>query len=107
MLTLIKSIHTAIWILMTSAIFYIGFCVMMMAFGTLFYVALALVGSEILVILVNHWRCPLTGVARRYSDEESPNFDIFLPRTIAQYNKEIFTVILLVILVMYLVQALR
>ena len=102
MLNLIKSLHTLIWLVMTTSVFYIGYSVARMEFDTLFYVSLVLITSEIVVIVVNSWKCPLTSIARRHTDDEAPNFDIFLPRIIAQYNKEIFTVILLVILGIYL-----
>src|SRR5512136_2395934 len=107
MLTFIKSIHTLIWLIMTSSVFYIGYCVIRMRFNSLFYISLFLICSEIAIIVLNSWKCPLTGVARRHSDDTAPNFDIFLPRTIAKYNKEIFTVILLVILAVYLLNTFR
>ncbi len=91
---------------MTSAIFYIGYSVVRMSFDGWFYISMSLIAAEILVILVNSWRCPLTNIARRYSNDSSPNFDIFLPRTIAKYNKEIFSVILIFILAVYVVNSL-
>jgi hypothetical protein len=57
---------------------------------------------EIIVILVNSWRCPLTNIARRYTNEDAANFDIYLPRIIAKYNKEIFSIILFLILLLYI-----
>jgi hypothetical protein len=39
---------------------------------------------------VNRCRCPLTSLAARYTEDRSPNFDIYLPRWLAQYNKQIF-----------------
>ena len=107
MLNLIKTLHTLIWLVMTLSVFYIGFSVIQMNFDTLFYVAFFLISSEIVLIVVNSWKCPLTGIARRHTDDDAPNFDIFLPRIIAQYNKEIFTVILLIILVIYVINASR
>jgi hypothetical protein len=107
MVTFIKTIHTAIWIIMTTAIFYIGYCVATMKFGVPFYVALVLVVGEILVILLNSWSCPLTNVAARYTEERAPNFDIFLPRVIAKFNKEIFSVILLLILLLYVYNSVK
>ncbi len=86
---------------MTMSVFYIGYAVYRMSFDPWFFVSLFLIGGEILVILLNSWRCPLTNIARRYTGEDSPNFDIYLPRTIAKYNKEIFSIILLLILMMY------
>jgi hypothetical protein len=90
---------------MTISVFYIGSSVIRMKFDTLFYVSLFLITSEIILIVVNSWKCPLTRIARRHTDDDAPNFDIFLPRIIAQYNKEIFTVILLIILFIYVMNA--
>jgi hypothetical protein len=44
----------------------------------------------------------LTGIARRHTSDDAPNFDIFLPKVVARYNKGIFTAILLIILGIYL-----
>lgn len=107
MITFIKTIHTIIWVIMTMSIFYIGYSVFRMNFDTVFFVSMFLVVTEILVIVVNSWMCPLTNVARRYTDENSPNFDIFLPRTIAKYNKEIFSIILLLIAFMYIYNSVK
>jgi len=49
-----------------------------------------LVLLECLVLAVNRCRCPLTDVAVRYAPEDAPNFDIYLPRWMAKYNKQIF-----------------
>jgi len=49
-----------------------------------------LVAVEVGVLLLNGWRCPLTSVAARYTDERSENFDIYLPLWLAKYNKSIF-----------------
>ena len=87
---------------MTMATVYIGYSVFTMRFDALFSISIALIGGEILVILINSWRCPLTNIARRYTNETAPNFDIYLPRVIAQFNKEIFSVILLLILMLYI-----
>jgi hypothetical protein len=42
------------------------------------------------VLVVNGFRCPLTDVAARYTDDRRDNFDIYLPLLIARYNKQIF-----------------
>lgn len=107
MLNLIKAIHTFIWLVMTISVLYIGYSVIQMKFDSLFYVSLILITSEIIIIVVNSWKCPLTRIARRHTEDDAPNFDIFLPRIIAQYNKEIFTAILLVILGIYLINILK
>ncbi len=50
----------------------------------------AIVAGEVLVLALNGWRCPLTAVAARYTDDRIDNFDIFLPVWLARYNKEVF-----------------
>jgi hypothetical protein len=102
MLTLVRTLHTLIWLVMTTAVFYIGYGVISMRFNSLFYVALFLISAEIIIIVANSWKCPLTGIARRHTSDDAPNFDIFLPKVVARYNKEIFTAILLIILGIYL-----
>ena len=46
--------------------------------------------AECVVLAINRCRCPLTGLAARYTEDRSPNFDIYLPRWLAQYNKRLF-----------------
>jgi hypothetical protein len=91
---------------MTLATFYIGYSVINMQFDLLFYISLFLIVGETIVILIKSWRCPLTNIAKKYTPEDSPNFDIYLPYTIAKYNKEIFSVILTLILLIYIYNSL-
>jgi len=53
------------------------------------------VAVEVVVLLAYGWRCPLTGVAARYTDDRRDNFDIYLPLWLARYNKLIFGVLYL------------
>jgi hypothetical protein len=48
----------------------------------------------VIVLLANRMRCPLTGIAARYTDDRSDNFDIFLPAWLARHNKVIFGTLL-------------
>lgn len=102
MLTFIKVVHSIIWIIMASATFAIGYSVVKMKFDVVFFVSLALITAEVIVIVANAWTCPLTNIARRHTTDETPNFDIYLPQAIAKYNKEIFSAILFIILLKYL-----
>ncbi len=45
---------------------------------------------EVAILLINRWRCPLTGLAARFTDERHDNFDIYLPLWLARHNKRIF-----------------
>jgi hypothetical protein len=51
---------------------------------------IAVVMLEVLVLLANRWRCPLTDVAARYTADRRDNFDIYLPRWLARHNKSVF-----------------
>ena len=53
-------------------------------------ILIALVTLEVMVIVFNHWSCPLTGIAARYTNDRQDNFDIYLPVWLAKYNKSIF-----------------
>ena len=50
----------------------------------------ALVLAECVVLAVNHFRCPLTNLAARYTEERAANFDIYLPEWLARHNQSIF-----------------
>jgi len=102
MLTFIKVVHTIIWVIMASSTFIIGYSVIRMKYDVVFFISLCLIVAEMIVIMVNAWTCPLTVIARRHSSDEAPNFDIYLHRSIAKYNKEIFSGILFIILLIYL-----
>ncbi|HXS93337.1 MAG TPA: hypothetical protein VN736_01965 [Candidatus Limnocylindrales bacterium] len=45
---------------------------------------------ECAILALNRGQCPLTIVARRYTDERRENFDIYLPLWLARHNKRIF-----------------
>jgi len=45
---------------------------------------------EVLVIVLNRRRCPLTPLAARYTEDRRANFDIFLPEWLARHNQTIF-----------------
>lgn len=85
----IKVIHTLVWALFAGCIIALPIVAWLGHFFAAF-VLMALVSIEVLVLLVNHLRCPLTDIAARYTDDRRPNFDIYLPQWIARYNKQIF-----------------
>lgn len=85
----IKLVHTAAWALFASAIVLIPVAAALRAWSAaLFLIGLVLI--ECLILIANRMRCPLTCVAARYTDDRSPNFDIYLPLWLARYNKHIF-----------------
>ena len=96
----IKTLHTLIWVGYNIVIFYLLFAVIADRIDRLFWIGLGLVGLEMLVLLLFRMYCPLTLVARRYSDSTAPNFDIYLPQWLAKYNKVIYGSIMLVVLLL-------
>lgn len=85
----VKLVHTAVWLFFVVCIVAIPVAAQLRRFEW----AAAMGGAvllETLVLLVNRWSCPLTGVAARYTQDRDPNFDIFLPLWLARNNKLIF-----------------
>ena len=85
----VKIVHTLAWGLFAGCIVALP----IFAWRRNFFVAAVLIGVvlvEVLVLLANRLRCPLTAVAARYTDDRRDNFDIYLPLWIARYNKQIF-----------------
>jgi hypothetical protein len=96
MLKLIKTLHTAIWLVMASAAFYILYAGLTKTFNSWLYVSVALLVLESIILMLNKWTCPLTPMAMKYTPNTNSNFDIYLPEIIAKYNKHIFGSIFLV-----------
>lgn len=42
------------------------------------------------MLAVNRWRCPLTPVAARFTDDRSDDADCLLPRWVVRHDKVIF-----------------
>lgn len=88
-LRVVKALHTVAWAFFAGCILALPVYARRGAFGAA-AVLIALVLVEVCVLAINRWRCPLTDVAARYTDDRRDNFDIYLPRWLARYNKAIF-----------------
>ena len=99
----IKLIHTIIWAFFVAVIFYILYSGIANKVNLFTWIGIALIFGEGLTLLIFKMFCPLTLMARKYSDSEKDNFDIFLPNWLAKYNKQIFTTLFLagVFIVLY------
>jgi hypothetical protein len=88
----VKLVHTAVWAFFASCILAIPAFAWRANYG---YASLfiGIVFIEVLVLVLNGWRCPLTPVAARYTDDRRDNFDIYLPESLARHNKFIFGVL--------------
>jgi len=88
-LAMVKLLHTAVWIFFVGCIAVIPIASMLRQFRLAELLA-GVVFVECAVLGVNKGRCPLTTVARRYSDSSAANFDIYLPEWLARRNKLVF-----------------
>lgn len=90
MLKFLKTLHTVIWVIMASANFLAFYFAFIGRFDAWFWVPAILIGSEVIIILLNDWHCPITPIAAKYTDDRKENFDIYLPLWLAKYNVRIF-----------------
>lgn len=85
----VKVVHTVVWAFFASCIVAIPVLAWRGAPANAWRL-IAIASIEVVIILVNGWRCPLTNVAARYTSDRRDNFDIYLPAWLARHNKVIF-----------------
>lgn len=89
MLTAIKLAHTLVWAFFAGSILILPLTGVMRRFRWA-AILTVLILFECGVLALNHGRCPLTDLARRYTADRADNFDIYLPNWLARHNKTIF-----------------
>ena len=85
----IRLVHTVVWAGFAGCIVAIPVLALQQRFRLAALLALIVLG-EVVVLALNRWRCPLTPIAARYTDDRRANFDIYLPEWLARHNKEVF-----------------
>lgn len=88
-LRLVRAVHTVAWVVLAGCVVAIAPLAWLGRYPAALVLS-AVVMVEVGVLALNGWRCPLTPIAARYTDDRRPNFDIYLPEWLARYNKEIF-----------------
>lgn len=85
----VKLVHTIVWAFFATAVLAIP---VLAWTGAQRWASLliAVVFVEVLVLIANGWRCPLTAVAARFTNDRRDNFDIYLPEWLARNNKLLF-----------------
>jgi hypothetical protein len=63
-----------------------------------------LILMEGITLLIFNKMCPLTIMARKYSQSPNYNFDIYLPEWLARYNKQVYTTIVIIIMLLTVYQ---
>ncbi len=89
-LSLIRALHTAIYLVMVSAIFVLLYAGVTGYAGVWLWVALGLLAAETVVFAGNGFRCPLTALAVRYGATAGYAFDTFLPERATRYTFRFF-----------------
>src|SRR5687768_8176189 len=95
-LTVVKTLHTLVWIFFNFVIFYFLYAVIADNIDKWVWICLGLIGAEACILLVFGNVCPITIVAKNYSRSTKDNFDIYLPNWLARYNKVIYSVIVII-----------
>ena len=88
-LRLVKLAHTVVWAILAGCVVAIPALAWLGRDGAA-RILILVVLAEVLVLIANDGRCPLTAVAARYTGDRRDNFDIYLPEWLARYNKLIF-----------------
>lgn len=95
----IKILHTLIWLFFNVVIFYLLYAVIVNKIDKWVWICIGLIVAEGMVLLVFKNVCPVTIAARKYSESEAANFDIYLPAWLARNNKLIYTTIVVIAIV--------
>ncbi len=88
-LVTIKLLHTAVWAVLAGCILALPITALLHRFDWAMILTVIIV-AECGVLALNRGRCPLTGLAARFTADRAPNFDIYLPNWMARHNKAIF-----------------
>lgn len=85
----VKLLHTVVWAFFAGCIVALPIAASLGRFVAAGCLA-GLVAMECVVLVVNRFRCPLTDVAARFTEDRAANFDIYLPLWLARNNQQIF-----------------
>jgi hypothetical protein len=88
-LVAIKLLHTVVWAVLAGCILALPITALLHRFDWAIILTVIIV-AECGVLALNRGRCPLTGLAARFTADRADNFDICLPNWVARHNKAIF-----------------
>lgn len=84
----IKLLHTAVWAVIAGCILALPITALLHRFDWAIILTVIIV-AECGVLALNRGRCPLAGLAARFTADRANNFDIYLPNWVARHNKAI------------------
>jgi len=106
-LIVIKAIHTVIWIFFNLVLVYLFYAAVADKVDYWFWLGIGLIGLECIILILNRWACPLSAIARKYTDSTMDNFDIYIPNWLAKYNKTIYSTLFVILVGIYLIKVLK
>lgn len=89
-LTLVRAAHTAIYLIMASAVFVVLYAAATGATGWWLWLALGLVGLETVVFVGNGMTCPFTALAVKYGADKDGAWDTFFPEPCTRHTLTVF-----------------
>ena len=104
-LAVVRSLHTAVYVVMVAAIGVLLFAGATAYAGMWLWVALGLLGAESAAFVGNGFKCPLTALAVRYGAEKGYAFDTFLPERVTRLTFRVFGSLMVLGLVLLAVRA--
>ncbi len=90
---LIKSIHLALFIIMSICLFYVLYCAITRTYDWTLFTAMGVILIDGLSIALNRGRCPLTTLAEKHGAENGAVTHFILPAFCARYVFKFFTVL--------------
>ena len=81
-----------------AVLFYMAYAVIINKIDKFIWIGIGLIVLEGIVLMQFNKMCPLTVIARKYSDSTKDNFDIYLPNWLAKWNKLIYTTLFVLII---------
>jgi len=101
----IRLFHSIIWLLYTIVILYILYSGVFNRVTIYTWLGIGMVVVEAVILFLYKWSCPLSSIARRYTDSTKDNFDIFLPNWLAKNNKTIYTTLFLLGIILIFIRS--
>lgn len=96
----IKLLHSLLFILISICTVYVFYAAAFDRITGLTWWAFGIVIIEMLVLILNDWRCPLTDLAEQQGAEIGSVADLFLPKRLSNHLFAIFGVVFLITLLL-------
>jgi hypothetical protein len=106
-LVFIKSVHTAIFVVMNVCLAILILEVIADRISYLSWIAIAALLTESVVLVANGWRCPISIYAQNIGVTDGHESDIFLPLWFTDRIPLVYGSILAVTLVFFVIRLLR